>query len=79
MASDSDQKNWKGMGIATLFIAFILLCVLAAVVILTPEENDDGLGGRRLEIADLLDASLVPRKFNGSWISGETFASLLAR
>jgi hypothetical protein len=59
------------MIIAIIMIIVILLCVFASVVILTPEEDDNGIRGRRIEIDDLLDPGLVPRKFNGSWISGE--------
>ncbi len=71
MAANPDQRNWKGIGIAFFVIAVILLCVFAAVVVLTPEDEGEGEGGRPFEVSHLGDARFKPRRFNGSWISGE--------
>ena len=70
VSSDSDQKNWKGLGIAILCILAILGCVVAATLALKEDEDGGGLKGRRVAVEDLLDPGLVPRRFNGSWISG---------
>eukprot|EP00095_Tigriopus_kingsejongensis_P005245 maker-scaffold353_size198981-snap-gene-0.31 protein:Tk05245 transcript:maker-scaffold353_size198981-snap-gene-0.31-mRNA-1 annotation:"dipeptidyl aminopeptidase-like protein 6" len=69
VASDTDNKNWKGITIAILVILVILCGVAVSVVILTPPAEDDGNRGRPFEIADILDPRFVPRTFNGSWIS----------
>ena len=70
VSSDSDQKNWKGLGIAILCILAILGCVVAATLALKEDEGVGGLKGRRVTVDDLLDPGLIPRRFNGSWISG---------
>ena len=70
VASDADQKNWKGITIAILVILVILCGVALSVVLLTPDKVDDGSGGTPFEIEHVLDRKFVPRRFNGSWISG---------
>ena len=64
-----DDKNWKGIGIASFVIASILGCVGVAVVVLTPEEGDGGGGGLPFDVRAVLDPRFKPRRFNGSWLS----------
>ena len=73
VSSDGDSKNWKGLGIAILCILAILGCVVAATLALKEDEDGGGLKGMRVTVDDLLDPGLIPRRFNGSWISGREY------
>ena len=77
VSSDSDQKNWKGLGIAILCILAILGCVVAATLALKEDEDVGGLKGRRVAVEDLLDSGFIPRRFNGSWISGRDILNIV--
>ena len=70
VAANPSQKNWKGIGIAIFVIVMVLASVGLSVVILTPPEDGPRFRGERISINHILDASYMPRMFNGSWISG---------
>lgn len=71
VVAEENQKNWKGMTIAFLVIVVILASVAVSVFLLTPPEAETGAIGLPFDLTDILDDRFIPRRFNGSWISGE--------
>ena len=71
VASDPNQKNWKGISIAIFVISIILLSVFISVRIMTPKNLEEGDKGIKFAIEHILDPKFIPRPFNGSWISGD--------
>jgi hypothetical protein len=58
-----------------LFCSQVILSVIGlialAVVIMTPADSGPRFPGRKIQLEDLLSRHFKPRKFNGTWISGE--------
>ena len=74
--SDDDDKNWKGMTIALVVIVVILASVAVSVKLMTPPETERGNPGKKFGIKQVLDKRFVPRRFNGSWVSGKRTVSV---
>lgn len=53
-----------------LFIAFNLFFIFS-------ENTGDDLKGDRITLSDIVDGNFKPRRFNGSWIAGKNFNSIL--
>ena len=70
VGANTSERNWKGITIAICVILLILCGVAVSVVILTPEDDGPRVKGRRFAIEHILDPEFVPRRFNGTWISG---------
>ena len=70
VGATTSERNWKGITIAIGVILLVLCGVAISVVILTPEDLGPRVKGTRFTINHILDHKLLPRRFNGSWISG---------
>ncbi|XP_076040965.1 inactive dipeptidyl peptidase 10-like isoform X2 [Oratosquilla oratoria] len=66
----SAKKNWRGVLIALGIIAFVLLMVTTAVLILGPMQIPP-FYGRRLLIEDLKNPSLKPMTSHAHWVAGD--------
>jgi len=44
--------------------------IALAVVLMTPDDDDQLVKGRRLTIQDFFSEQMKPRMLNGTWISG---------
>lgn len=71
VANDQGQKNWKGISISIFVILAILASVAVSVIILTPDGDSGLVKGDPFTVANILDPRFAPRRFNGTWISGE--------
>ncbi|KAI8432844.1 hypothetical protein MSG28_013775 [Choristoneura fumiferana] len=67
-----NQRNWRGILIALLVIVAVLALIVTSVVLLTPPDEGPRVKGRRLRIQDLMNDELVPVRWNGTWISGNS-------
>lgn len=76
VATAPNQRNWRGIILALMVIAFISVMIIIAAYILTPPATTRKVTGRRLTLDDVLDKSLQPQRFNGSWISGDELVFL---
>jgi len=70
VGSPTNDRNWKGITIAIGVILLVLCGVAIAVVIMTPPDTGPRVKGMRFTIKHILDSKVMPRRFNGTWISG---------
>ena len=70
VGATASERNWKGITIAIGVILLVLCGVAISVRILTPPDLGPRVKGTKFTINHILDHKLLPRRFNGSWISG---------
>lgn len=70
VGSSTSDRNWKGIAIAIAVILLVLLGVAVSVFVMTPPDTGPKVKGMRFSIKQLVDQKLMPRMFNGSWMSG---------
>ncbi|XP_067139142.1 inactive dipeptidyl peptidase 10-like isoform X3 [Centruroides vittatus] len=72
VSSDPDQRNWRGIGIALLVIAFVCALIVTAVVLLSPDKGPR-VKNPRIGLEEFLSDSFYARRFNGTWLSDTEF------
>lgn len=72
VSADPDQRNWRGIGIALLVIAFVCALIVTAVVLLSPDKGPR-VKNPRIGLEELLADSFYARRFNGTWLSDTEF------
>ncbi|KAL1115093.1 hypothetical protein AAG570_007124 [Ranatra chinensis] len=71
VSSNPNQRNWRGIFIASLVILAVLALIVTSVVVLTPPDQGPRVKAARIKLADVVGHELMPLRFNGSWISGD--------
>ncbi|XP_076313110.1 prolyl endopeptidase FAP-like isoform X2 [Tachypleus tridentatus] len=71
--SGQDERNWRGIGIALLVIIAVCSLIVTSVFLLTPGDDSPHIKKERLNLAEVLNGSFAPRRFNGTWISEKEF------
>jgi hypothetical protein len=71
VSSNPNQRNWRGIFIATLVILCVLALIVTSVVVLTPPDQGPRVKQARLKLSELVSHHLAPLRFNGSWVSGK--------
>ncbi|XP_076329096.1 dipeptidyl peptidase 4-like isoform X2 [Tachypleus tridentatus] len=69
VSSGQDERNWRGIGIALIVIVIVCALIVTAVFLLSPDNEGPKVRNPRLNLMEVLDGSLIPRRFNGTWIS----------
>ena len=72
MASTPPRRNWRGMIIAFLIILFVSLMIALAIFVLSLSDTGPRVRGVRLSLANLLEDTFKPIKFNATWTSGKS-------
>lgn len=70
VVSTPSQRNWRGILIALLVIVAVLGLIVFSIVLVSPPEEGPRVKGRRPELSEVLGPGYRPRRFNGTWISG---------
>ncbi|XP_076344398.1 dipeptidyl peptidase 4-like isoform X2 [Tachypleus tridentatus] len=73
VSSGQDERDWRGIGIALLVIILVSALIVTAIFLLSPGYQGSRVKGPRLNLIEVLDGSLTPRKFNGTWMSEKEF------
>ena len=71
MISTPEQRNWKGVIIATLVILCVIGLIVTSIILITPPDGEPRVKGRRFTIEDILNGDFNALRFNGTWVSGK--------
>ncbi|KAK6630049.1 hypothetical protein RUM44_005447 [Polyplax serrata] len=69
VSANTQQRNWRGILIALLVIAFVLALTVTSVILLTPPDEGPRIKGTRFTLNEILTHEFQSPRFNGSWIS----------
>ena len=53
-------------------ILSVIGLIALAVVIMTPDDDGPRYPGRKINVEDLISLNFKPKKFNRTWVSGES-------
>lgn len=71
VSSNPNQRNWRGILIALLVIIAVLALIVTSVALLTPPDDSTRIKGDPLTFGQLVKDYLLPKFFNGTWVSNQ--------
>ncbi|XP_054168166.1 dipeptidyl aminopeptidase-like protein 6 [Oppia nitens] len=73
VASNEEEKNYKGICIAICVIACICSLIITSIILLTPDDDLKRVKYPRLKIEEIVANVFQPKDFDGIWISDNEF------